>query len=70
MQCLLEAIFNYDAAADIAFTAVLAEEGIKVVMKICAILDASDPLFSCLTQKVILQELIYLPCIFLEVGSA
>ena len=70
MQCLLEAIWICDVVADIAFTAVMAAEGTKVVPTIRAILDADNPLFSCLNHKVIIQEPVYLPCVCLEVGAA
>ena len=68
MKFFLELIFRCDAAADIGFTAVMAEEGIKVVPTICALLYAADPMLSCLSHKVILEELMYLPCVILEVG--
>ena len=63
MQCLSEVIYCCDAASDISFTAIMAEEVIKVVPAIYALLGASDPLFSCLSHKVIIQELMHLPCI-------
>ena len=69
VQCLLEAIFHCDAAADISFTAIMVAEGIKVVKTICAFLDAANPLFSCLGHKVIIQDLMYLPCVCLEFGA-
>ena len=57
MQCHSEAIFCCGAVAGFDFTAVLVEEGIKVVLTIRALLDSADPMFSCLGHKVILQEL-------------
>ena len=45
-------------------------EGIKVLPTIFALLDAADPLFICLSNKVIIQELIYLTCIFSKLGAA
>ena len=70
MQCLSEAICCCDVADDIAFTSVMAAEGIKVVPTICALLNAAGPLFSCLRHKLILQELMYFPCALLEVVAA
>ena len=70
MQFLSDEICRCDSAADIAFTAAMAVEGIKVVPTICALLNDADSLFMCISHKVILQELIYLPCIYLEVGAA
>ena len=70
VQLLLEAICLCDAEADIYFTSVMAAEGIKVVPTIRALFDAADPLFSCISHKVILQELMNLPCVFLQVGAA
>ena len=69
MQCLLEAIFCCDAAADTAFTAYMAEEGIKMIPTICALLDASDPLSRCLRHKLILQEIMQISSTCLEVVS-
>ena len=57
-------------ASDIAFTSVMVAEGIKVVPTICALLDADDPLFRCISRKVSIQELMYLPFVCLEVGAA
>ena len=70
MQCLSGAICRCDAAAEIAFTAVMVLEGIKVISTICALLNAAGPLFSCLRHKLILQELMYFPCALLEVVAA
>ena len=70
VQALSEAICRCDAVADIAFTAVMAEEGIKVVPTIHALLNAAGPLCICQSHKVILQELMYLPCVCLEVIAA
>ena len=70
MQCLSESIFRCDTAAEISFTNVMAVEGIKVVPTICALLDADDPLFRCISRKVSIQELMYLPFVCLEVGAA
>ena len=70
MLCLFVAICSCDAAADIAFTTVMEVEGVKVFLTICALLYAAGTLFSCIGHKVILEELMYLPCINLEVGTA
>ena len=69
MKCLSEAICSCDTADDISFNTVMPAEGIKFVLTIRALLDAADPLLSCLSHKVILQELMYLPCVCLELGA-
>ena len=68
MQCLLEASCSCDVTADIYFTNVMAAEGIKVLLTIHVLLYAADLLFSCIIHKVIIPELIYLHCVYLEVG--
>ena len=70
VKCLSEAIYCCDVADEISFTTVMAEKGIKVVPTICALLGATDPLFICLSHKLIIQEMMYLTGICLEVGSA
>ena len=69
VQITSETIYCCDTAADIAFIAVMAAEGIKVVPNICVILNSADTMFSCLIHKVIIQKLMYLPCICLEMGA-
>ena len=68
-QFLSEAICRCDAAADITVTTVMAAEGIKSVLTIRALLYSADTMFSCLIKNLILQEMMYLPCVCLEVGS-
>ena len=48
----------------------MASEGIKNVQNICVPMYAVDPLFSYLSHKEIIQELMHLPCICLEVGAS
>ena len=69
MQFLSEEICRCDAAADIDFTAVMAAEGAKAIPEIRALLYSADLLFRCLSHEVILQELMYLPCVSLEMGA-
>ena len=47
----------------------MAEDGVKAILTISALLYAADPLFSCLRYDFIIEELIYLPCVRLEVGA-
>ena len=56
-------------AAETDFTTVMAEKGIKVVLTIRALLYATDPLFSRLNHKLVLEELMEFPCARLEVGA-
>ena len=70
MKCFSEAICRCTAAADVAFTDVMVAEGIKVFLTICALIYAADPLTSCLSNEVTLQQLVYLPCVSLEVGAS
>ena len=70
MQFLFEAIFHCNAAAGIAFTTVMAEKGLKVLPTISALFCDADPLFSRITHKVVLEELMGFTCVILEVGAA
>ena len=47
----------------------MAENGVKFVPTIHALLYAADLLFSCLSYDVILEDLMYHPCVRLEVGA-
>ena len=68
MQFLFEAIFHCNAAAGIAFTTVMAEKGLKVLPTISALFCDADPLFSRISHKVVLEELMEPPFVRLEVG--
>ena len=56
-------------ADDIDFTVVMAEKCIKVFPAVCALFDDADTLFICLSQEVVLEDLMDLPRVGLEVGS-
>ena len=53
-----------------AFTSVMAEKGVKVVLPIRALFYADDPLFIPLSHEVVLEDMMELPCDILEVGVA
>ena len=69
-QYLLRTICCCNAVADIDLTTVIAAEGIQFVPTILTLFYADDTMFSYLDHKVILQELMYLPCVCLEVSVA
>ena len=48
----------------------MAEKVVKVIPTICALLYAADPLFIFLGHKVIIEELMEIPCVGLEVGNS
>ena len=70
MQCFLKAICRCDATADIAFATVMAEKGVKVGTTICTLLYADDPLSSCLSHKVIIEELMELTCVSFKLRAS
>ena len=48
----------------------MATKGVKVVPTISVLFNSYDPLFSRLSHKVVLEELMGFTCVILEVGAA
>ena len=65
-----EAIYRCDMVANISFTTALVAKSIQNFQTIHAILYTADPMFSSLIHKVVIEELMELPCVRLEVGAA
>ena len=70
MQFFSDLICLCNAGTDIDFTAVMATKGVKVVLTICGLLYAADPLFRCLIHEVIIEDMMKLTCAILEVSAA
>ena len=64
-----ETICHWYAAAGIAFATVMATKDVKVVTTIRALFDATDPLFSRIGHKVVLEQMMDFTCASLEVGA-
>ena len=57
VQFFSEAIFHRDVATNIVFTTVMVAKGVKVIQIIFMLLYSNDPLFICISHKVIIDDL-------------